>query len=1051
MPKFLKSPLIRISFCLSMLTVSLLLISDFAGFFPNTTKAELQVRKAIAESLAVQLSTAINYEELRGVQSIIDSVVERNPSALSVALRTKNNKILFESGPHSNYWTLQSSDNSTASQIQVGIFDGDGRWGNVEIRFDAITGWLAAFKNQQSFLALSVFIALLSFFAYMIFLRKVVHELNTDDVVPERVSKALDTLTEAILIVDDADFIVFSNEAFGKLCGETNKSITGKRTSEFNWYSSEDTLITATDLPWRKMGADVQTIKSQFLSFENVHGKRFQLAVNATVIGQSGDHVQGVLITFDNVSAIEAKNDQLEKTLGKLQQTQKEVTEQNQQLQILATRDPLTNTLNRRSLFQGLDTLISETFWENNNLSFVMVDIDHFKSVNDTYGHSTGDRVIVYLAQCLTENARATDLIARFGGEEFCLVLPNTQIEEAMALAERVRVSIQDGHGGDYEPSLKITASFGVSKLSESAADGETLLEQADEALYVAKKSGRNRVVMWQPAFSDVDDNEATQAPEKPEEAEAASTESEQPAQAFDETEISTLNDELVAQQPEHEEREVQEYGPLLQKQKNNAIPAVSNVLLIDRIDQAINRSSRYDTVFAVITLDIEILQRVNDTLGSAVGQKLLAAIIERLKTLVRDTDSVLLANDDGSAHSFSISSLGNRELVLLLTDLNTIDSLHTVTRRIAQSHKHPLIIEGLEYIFNANMGISLYPQDGSKSSDLLKCSSVAKNEAVQRVGESNVCFYHSEIEKICRQQIELEAELLRGIERDELVMFFQPKINLKSGAMVGVEALVRWQHPTRGLIPPDDFIPLAERTGLIEDLSRWVVRSVCKQIRAWVKQNKNNVHVSINLSPVEFRNTQLAQHIISTVVEFGIPPSTVEVEITEAIAMENMESAVQMLEEIAQAGIGISVDDFGTGYASLSYLQRLPINKIKIDKSFINGVLENSNDASIVSAVIAMGHTLGLEVVAEGVETREQMHFLQDLQCDQIQGYLISRPLPRDQLDELMQQAGTFKKLVKSNQANNSALVTSSNGTLMSIINQAPPSRHSHEKPSAE
>ena len=1003
-----------------MLTVSLLLLADFSGFFPNNTKAELTARKAIAESLAVQLSTAINYGEMKGLEGTIHSVVERNASVLSAGLRSAKKVLMVEAGAHLNNWQLKSNDKSNATQIQVSIFDNDQFWGTVEIRYRPLVGFANTLNNRQSFLGFSLFVAFVGFFVYMYFLKKVVHELNTDDVIPERVGKALDTLTEGILIVDDADFIVFSNDSFAKIAGEPSNIITGKRTRDYDWYINDE-LANAGQLPWAQVSLDELTVKGDFITLISAQGKRVSLAINATAIGQADDHAQGVLITFDNVSDVEEKNSQLEKTLGKLQQTQKEVTEQNQQLQILATRDPLTNTLNRRSLFQGLETLISETFWGNADLCFIMVDIDHFKSVNDNYGHSTGDRVIVFLSQCLAQHARTTDLIARFGGEEFCVVLPNTNIQEAVAVAERIRLTIETSHGGDYEKSLKITASFGVSTLSETAHDGETLLEQADSALYKAKNNGRNQVVMWQEEFSEQSPTQ-TPAPDVAEE-------------SFDVNEIETLNDEISKQQNA-------DFQDTAATSKSHNL-ASANVLLLDRIEQAILRSSRYKSSFAVISLDIEILQRVSDTLGSAVGQKMLNAIVDRLKSLVRDTDSILLPHEENDSRTFSISSVGNRDIVLLLTDLESLDGVNNVIKRITQSHKTPLIIEGNEYIFNADMGISLYPQDGSDSASLLKNSSIAKSEAVRLIGGSNFCFYHKEIEQLNKQFIQLEAELLRAIERDEMVIFYQPKIDLRNGDVIGVEALVRWQHPHRGLVPPDDFIPLAEKTGLIEDLSNWVIRSVCKQIRAWQDQKQEKLQVSINLSPVEFRNSNLANNIIATVMEFGVQPQMLEVEITEAIAVHNMECAIEMLQQIAQVGIGISVDDFGTGYASLSYLQQLPIDKIKIDKSFINGVLENDHDAAIVSAVIAMGHTLGLVVIAEGVETLDQMHFLQDLQCDQIQGYLISRPLPREQLDKLIANKFEIKKRILNNSVEPTANTLHNSGTIMSIINKPPVSPH--------
>lgn len=1019
MPKFLLSPLVRISFGLVMLTISLVLIADFSGFIPNEKKSELQYRETVAEALAVQLSTTLVNHEFEGVKDTIDAMVDRTPSILSAAIRANDGSLLFESGPHQAFWTLEGSERSTADELQVAIFDENGRWGNTELRFKPLSSLGQTLGNRQSLLSFTLFMASVGFFVYMAFLKKAVHELNSDDVIPERVSKALDTLTEGILIVDDKDFIVFSNVSFASMCGLTRNDFVGKRTSDLSWRLEREDGE-KDDLPWQHLSSDSNALKGAYVNLACVQGKTVHLAVNATAIGGEADQGQGMLITFDDVTDLEAKNDQLQKTLGKLQQTQKEVTEQNEKLQILATRDSLTNTLNRRSLFQGLETLISETFWEDNDLSFIMIDIDFFKRVNDNYGHSTGDKVIIFLAECLRKHARSTDMVARFGGEEFCMVLPNTPVDEAIRLAETIRHTVETSHGEDYEKNLKITASFGVSTLSQTASNGETLLEQADQALYVAKNQGRNRVIRWEIAYAS---------------SEAADIETppvfEQTDTNIEVEEIAQLNQEIIQQVSAQD-------APPEPSLSDSGKERFSNhdILLVDRIDQALFRSKRYNSLFAVISLDVEVLQRVNDTMGAVVGEKLLHAITTRLKSTVRDTDSILVQND---AHAFSISAQGKREIVLLLTDLDDISGLSVVTNRIAQSHLHPLVIEGIEYIFNASMGISLYPQDGSTSALLLNRASIAKSEAMRKPGENNVCFYLDEIEQQSKQLIELEAELLRAIERDELVLFFQPKLCLSTGELVGLESLVRWQHPKRGLVPPDEFIPLAEKTGLIEDLSRWVVKNVCQQLQSWSNVKDNRINVSINLSPVEFRNPDLAKDIISTITTYGIDPSLIEIEITEAIAVQNMDSAIAMLEELVAVGISISIDDFGTGYASLSYLQSLPIHKIKIDRSFVEGVLINANDAAIVSAVIAMAHTLGLEVIAEGVETQEQMNFLKDLSCDQIQGYLISRPVPRDQIDVLILNSAELKAtfMTESDFQQHSSFAHT--GSLLGVLNQVP------------
>jgi EAL domain-containing protein (putative c-di-GMP-specific phosphodiesterase class I) len=262
------------------------------------------------------------------------------------------------------------------------------------------------------------------------------------------------------------------------------------------------------------------------------------------------------------------------------------------------------------------------------------------------------------------------------------------------------------------------------------------------------------------------------------------------------------------------------------------------------------------------------------------------------------------------------------------------------------------------------------------------------------------------------------------------------------------MEALVRWQNPKLGLIPPDDFIPLAEQTGLIDGISNYVLSSVCRQILAWQEAGFEGVIVAVNFSPMEFRNTSLAEKILQTVKQYGISPSQIEIEITETVVMENIETAVDVLIQLSDAGFGISVDDFGTGYSSLNYLRRFPLSKVKIDRSFITDFTQAENDAAIVSAIIAMSHSLGLRVVAEGVETEEQLRFLQDLQCDEIQGYLISKPLPREAATDLLARSEGIKRMIVDYGIGNNGMQTSpamsSSPGIIGVLNEFPGSRES-------
>lgn len=1016
MRKFFRSPLTRISFGLVMLTVAMLFTSEFLGLLPDTKSAELQSRRVIIESLAVQLSTDLTDQQLHGVKDALRSVVERNTNILSGGIRTHAGGLLVEFGGHKKHWTLQPQDKSTPTQIQVSIFNDQKRWGTVELRFTEINGLGSLPSFNGSFLTVVLFMAVVGFLVYMMFLKRTMRELDPDAVMPERVRKALDTLAEGLIIVDRDGHIVFSNSAFARRIGQTPKQLSGKKSTEFDWkMDSGDSYCE--ELPWLCVLEEKVISKNVVIKLETEHKDNYTFTVNCSPITGSEKKIRGVLVTFDDITEIEIKNEELRRTLDKLEQSQRDVTRQNQELQVLATRDPLTNTLNRRSFFQGFETLFTEARAEGDELSFIMVDIDCFKSVNDKYGHAVGDKVIKLLANILTEYSRPNDLVGRFGGEEFCVVLPEAGIDVGASIADRMRLAIQEGYGAKFTNALRITSSFGVSTLTNGIRSSSELVDQADKALYVAKESGRNRVICWSSAMEEEDREEMSKLSSDEQAMESVEGRSIVPAVMDEESlqqsqavvnETPDQGGKVAALYSQNEDLQIQN-----DKSGTEQVTCLPNrVLLFDRIEQAILRAQRCNTKVAVLIIDVDTLQRVNDTLGLVSGEKFAKSIVARIKRTLRNTDTVTLNAEDELL--FSISQLSSREIVVLLTDLTQIEIVTSILQRIFSEQNEPIEVEGNEFYLNTNVGVSVFPLDGEDSLTLIKNASSAKREAMQSIGRNNICFYTDEINQRSKKQNRLESELHRALERGEFVVYYQPKIDLKTGTILGMEALMRWQHPQLGIVPPNDFIPLAEQTGFIEEISQWVIRTVCRQIHFWQEAGYDTVTVAVNLSPVEFRNPDLAQQIIAQIDEFGIPKSTFEVEITESIVMQNMETAVAVLEKLSNAGVCISIDDFGTGYSSLSYLRRFPISKVKIDRSFISSFMQDSNnDAAIVSAIIAMSHTLGIRVVAEGVETEEQLRFLQDLHCDEMQGYLISRPVPREEIDDLLAQSSSIRRMI--------------------------------------
>ncbi len=1010
MVRNLRSPLARISFGLAMLSVTLVLIGDLLGLIPDTRVATLEARKTTAESLAVMLTTSIAEGQIDSAREALRAVVERNPRILSGAVRDRNGKLLAEAGEHLPHWTLKPGERSTASEIQVPLYDHAGPWGSVELRFTPLRGAPTLLWFQHSVLALVLLVAVGGFVAYLLFLKRSLRELNPDNVIPERVRSALDTLAEGLLIVDERGYIVFANQAFARRTGQSPAALTGHAAEFLDWRLEGDETDIA-QLPWQRVLDGETPAGGERLQLKTQAGERYTFAVNATPINAADSKLRGVLITFDDITAIERKNDELRRTLRQLEQTQREVMRQNQELLVLATRDPLTNALNRRSLFQGLETLFNEARREDEPLSFIMVDIDHFKSVNDRFGHGVGDRVIQYLAAILTEFSRPNDLVGRFGGEEFCVVLPGTRLEAAREIAERMRQAIQSGHGADFTDLLRITASFGVAMLSDDLPNHDALVEAADEALYEAKEGGRNRVVCR-----------------------AAEALTDVPAPTG-ENESEPRNDNVIPL-PAAAPPPI----PPAPSAVGDGCPGANHVVLFDRVEQALKRSRRFDTRIAVLMLEADNLQRVRDIFGMSVADKLASALVARLKGILRDTDTIALAHAlGGDEPLYSIARLGSDQIVILLTELTDTEVVTSLLQRILDRLDTPLEIDGNELRVTAHAGVSLYPSDGNDPETLVRNASSALHEARTAANGPPFIFYAEDINRRARRQIQLEAELKHALDDEQLLIYYQPKVDLANGKIVGAEALLRWRHPRLGIVSPKDFIPLAEKTGLIDRLTHWVMRGICAQLASWREAGHVDLTMAINLSPISFRDSNLVQHLLDELRAHRIPPEYLEAEITETVMMRNMDSAVTTLRQLAAAGVRISLDDFGTGYSSMNYLKRFPLSKVKIDRSFINDLMRESNDAAIVSAIIAMAHSLGLGVVAEGVETEEQLRFLQDLRCDEMQGYLFSRPVPADEASRLLKHSTSVQRAIRDYGLDQGQPGSRATAGMIGLLNEVP------------
>ena len=410
--------------------------------------------------------------------------------------------------------------------------------------------------------------------------------------------------------------------------------------------------------------------------------------------------------------------------------------------------------------------------------------------------------------------------------------------------------------------------------------------------------------------------------------------------------------------------------------------------LLEDRIGQVLTYAERYQRQTAVFFVDLDHFKFINDSLGHDVGDKLLRIAARRLSECVRSIDTV-------ARH-------GGDEFVIVLSDLAVSEDAAKVARKIQDAVCRPYQIGEHELIVSCSTGISLYPKDGSDAQVLLKNADVAMYRAKQR-GRNNFQFYTCELNDIVLARLTMEKHLRRALERDELLVHYQPKVDLASGRITGMEALVRWQSPELGFISPASFIPLAEETGLIVAIGEWVLRTACAQNKAWQEGGLPPMVVAVNLSPRQFRQEGLAETVRRIAEETGLAARYIELEIVESLLMDDVDGAVAMLDALKELGVQLTMDDFGTGYSSLSYLKRFPFDKMKIDQSFVRDITRDPGSAAIVRTVISLAHTLNLRVVAEGVETEGQLAYLRGLACDEMQGFYFSRPVPAEEFEQML------------------------------------------------
>ncbi len=410
--------------------------------------------------------------------------------------------------------------------------------------------------------------------------------------------------------------------------------------------------------------------------------------------------------------------------------------------------------------------------------------------------------------------------------------------------------------------------------------------------------------------------------------------------------------------------------------------------LFMERLNHELTVAKRTQQKLALLFIDLNRFKDVNDTFGHQMGDLLLEQVSLQLSSCIREEDT--------------LARMGGDEFAIIVNRVDQGAALERIAQEIITRLQEAIVIEGHDIYIGASIGIAIYPDDAKETNTLLKHADMAMYRAKQQ-RQGGIAYFHPGLNDAVEKRKYLETRIRKGLGQDEFVLHYQPKVDISSGKICAMEALIRWRQEDQTLVLPNNFIPFAEETGLIVSLGRWVLKTACREARTWIDVGHSDVRVAVNLSAIQFERMDLLDNIRQTLNETGVSPKNLELEITESVVLENIDRAHKLLDELAGMGVSISIDDFGTGYSSLYYLKRLPIQTIKIDKSFIRDIHTDANDAAIVSAIISIARDLKIKVLAEGVETEEQLAFLKNKRCTEMQGHIFSRALPFNEAFSLL------------------------------------------------
>lgn len=953
----------HIGLCLTLLSLCTLFLTDLLGFRDDGHALVSESRQALAETVAIQLSTLANVNDRGGIEYTISNLIKNGSNIQAVSLIGKGESVIASFGD--THIFQKFSPFSSISHVSVPILDGKKKWGELRIVFTPLRNILRETMGV-------IFFVLTSIIVFTALLNKAFLQLDPNRAVPDRVETAFNMFASGVIILDNNLRIIMANEAACQLAGMEREYLIGAALKDWKWKDKSDFQE-----PWKTTLNSGLIVSDKPLRLVQGDGGSRLLMVSCSLVEDENENSRGVMVTLDDVSSIEKKNKELAMTLKQLRNSQELISTKNKELERLATTDALTGISNRRVLMETLAHMYENAKKQNSPLACIMTDIDHFKSVNDTYGHAIGDDVICAVSNTLANSCNEDQMVGRYGGEEFVLIFPGLDAIEAAEIAERIRraiILLPDKKDLAVE---NLSLSFGISDMSHHAKNSNELVDFADQALYLSKQSGRNCVSIYDKNTSrDTSRMLATKAPTVP----------------YDVSDVRLDKMEELLKQRELEIEVLKNFDSV------TGVPM--RTLLTQRVDIELQRARRIGTSVGVLSIELRDYDRLISSFGSSAYDQLVVSVVDRLQDGLRSSDMVTNISADSS-----LSRITSNEFGIVLSEITEPSGALVVVARLKRLLLKPFLINEQRVYIGVNIGISLSQTENTTTTWLFDQASKARIVASKNPDKVSHAFATETLTDQSYEYISLESDLHDALDARQLEVYYQPKFDLNTRCITGMEALIRWNHESRGFVSPELFVGAAEKNGLIDQLTHFVFYESLQQMRIWQEMGFLDIVVSVNVSPMQLRAESLVQSTLNALERTGVKGQYLELELTETSVLDNPEQAIEALNKLRAENISISIDDFGTGYSSIGLLSNLPIDVLKIDRSFITAMRSSDQSRLIVQSIIAMAHAMKLRVVGEGVETNADLELLIELGCDLIQGYLISRPVPADEMTAFLRE----------------------------------------------